>query len=44
MNDSANSVSSPDSMARVLKPMIELRGVRNSCVMLKKKLRCTCDI
>ena len=44
MNDSANSVSSPDSMARVLNPMIEFKGVRNSCVMLKKKLRWTCDI
>ena len=44
MKDSANSVSSPDSIASVLKPMMEFNGVRSSCVMLKKKLRCTCDI
>ena len=24
--------------------MMEFNGVRSSCVMLKKKLRCTCDI
>mmetsp|Transcript_6954 Transcript_6954/g.28789 ORF Transcript_6954/g.28789 Transcript_6954/m.28789 type:complete len:328 (+) Transcript_6954:1161-2144(+) len=44
MNDSVNSVSSPDSIARVLKPMMELSGVRSSCVMLKKNARCTRDI
>jgi len=44
MNDSVNSVSSPDSMARVLNPMMEFKGVRNSCVMLKKNARCTRDI
>ena len=35
-----NSVSSPVSIASVLNPMMELSGVRSSCVMLKKKARC----
>mmetsp|Transcript_17992 Transcript_17992/g.44644 ORF Transcript_17992/g.44644 Transcript_17992/m.44644 type:complete len:318 (-) Transcript_17992:2236-3189(-) len=44
MKLSVNSVSSPLSMASVLNPMMELSGVRSSCVMLKKNARCTCDI
>ena len=39
MNDPVNSVSSPLSTASVLNPMIEFRGVRSSCVMLKKNAR-----
>mmetsp|Transcript_9686 Transcript_9686/g.35941 ORF Transcript_9686/g.35941 Transcript_9686/m.35941 type:complete len:383 (+) Transcript_9686:2359-3507(+) len=44
MNEFVKSVSSPDSMARVLKPIILFSGVRSSCVMLKKKARCTLDM
>mmetsp|Transcript_13950 Transcript_13950/g.59708 ORF Transcript_13950/g.59708 Transcript_13950/m.59708 type:complete len:223 (+) Transcript_13950:3196-3864(+) len=44
MNAPVKSVSSPDSIARVLKPMMELSGVLNSCVTLKKNALCACDI
>ena len=44
MNALVKSVSSPDSIASVLKPMMEFNGVRSSCVTLKKKARCACDI
>ena len=44
MNELVKSVSSPDSIASVLNPMMELSGVRSSCVMLKKNALCTLDM